>query len=279
MWGGGAGRALGSATIRALGRRRAGAALLAAAGGDRTGLRGSPRSHSRRTQPRCSSAVPAPPAGLHGSRVTARRLCSTSHSSVDSAEVKKFQLLAHKWWDEEGEYSALHAMNDLRVPFIRDTLLSMSSSYHLGSPLAGVKVLDVGCGGGLLSEPLGRLGASVTGIDPLEANIRTADQHKSFDPVLAKRIQYKPSSLEEIVEESMETFDEGENIHTCSHSSTWKSALELSSILCCKQQSPSSVIPVRGSAFPSPALHSGHGIACQCRVALHQDLLKMSGST
>ncbi|NXP78075.1 COQ3 protein, partial [Ramphastos sulfuratus] len=140
-------------------------------------------------------------------RVTARRLCSTSRSSVDSAEMKKFQLLAHKWWDEEGEYSALHSMNDIRVPFIRDTLLSMSSNYHLGSPLAGVKVLDVGCGGGLLSEPLGRLGASVTGIDPLEANIRTADQHKSFDPVLAERIQYKPSSLEEIVEESMETFD------------------------------------------------------------------------
>ncbi|NXC14218.1 COQ3 protein, partial [Corythaeola cristata] len=140
-------------------------------------------------------------------RLTAKRLSSTSHSSVDSKEMKKFQLLAHKWWDEEGEYSALHSMNDIRVPFIRDTLLSMSSNYHLGNPLSGVKILDIGCGGGLLSEPLGRLGASVTGIDPLEDNIRTADQHKSFDPVLAKRIQYKSSSLEEIVEESMETFD------------------------------------------------------------------------
>ncbi|NXY81497.1 COQ3 protein, partial [Alcedo cyanopectus] len=140
-------------------------------------------------------------------RLTVKRLFSTSHSSVDSAEMKKFQRLAQKWWDEEGEYSALHAMNEIRVPFIRDTLLSMTSHYHLGSPLAGVKILDVGCGGGLLSEPLGRLGASVTGIDPLEANIRTADQHKSFDPVLAERIQYKSSSLEEIVEESMETFD------------------------------------------------------------------------
>ncbi|NWW92294.1 COQ3 protein, partial [Rhynochetos jubatus] len=138
------------------------------------------------------------------SRLTTKRLFSTS---VDSEEMRKFQLLAHKWWDEEGEYSALHSMNDIRVPFIRDTLLNMSSNYHLGKPLAGVKILDVGCGGGLLSEPLGRLGASVTGIDPLEDNIRTADQHKSFDPVLAKRIQYKSSSLEEIVDESMETFD------------------------------------------------------------------------
>ncbi|KFQ17604.1 hypothetical protein N331_00421, partial [Merops nubicus] len=138
---------------------------------------------------------------------TVKRLLSTSRSSVDSTEMKKFQLLAHKWWDEEGEYSALHSMNDIRVPFIRDTLLNMSSNYHLGNPLSGVKILDVGCGGGLLSEPLGRLGASVTGIDPLEDNIRTADQHKSFDPVLAKRIQYKSSTLEEIVEESVETFD------------------------------------------------------------------------
>ncbi|NWT23223.1 COQ3 protein, partial [Cardinalis cardinalis] len=140
-------------------------------------------------------------------RFTVKRPFSTSHSSVDSEEIKKFQLLAHKWWDEEGEYAALHSMNDVRVPFIRDTLLSMSSNYHLGNPLSGIKILDVGCGGGLLSEPLGRLGASVTGIDPVEDNIRTADQHKSFDPVLAERIQYKSSSLEEIVEESMETFD------------------------------------------------------------------------
>ncbi|NXC61746.1 COQ3 protein, partial [Aleadryas rufinucha] len=149
-------------------------------------------------------------------RFTLKRPFSTSHSSVDSKEMKKFQLLAHKWWDEEGEYAALHSMNDIRVPFIRhdfedffyiDTLLSMSSNYHPGNPLSGIKILDVGCGGGLLSEPLGRLGASVTGIDPVEDNIRTADRHKSFDPVLAKRIQYKSSSLEEIVEESMETFD------------------------------------------------------------------------
>uniref|UniRef100_A0A8V0XCN4 Ubiquinone biosynthesis O-methyltransferase, mitochondrial n=1 Tax=Gallus gallus TaxID=9031 RepID=A0A8V0XCN4_CHICK len=140
-------------------------------------------------------------------RATVRRLLSTSQSSVDPKEMRKFQLLAHRWWDEQGEYSALHSMNDIRVPFIRDTVLNMGSAYQRGSPLSGVKILDVGCGGGLLSEPLGRLGASVTGIDPLEENIRAADQHKSFDPVLAKRIQYKCGSLEEIVEESVETFD------------------------------------------------------------------------
>ncbi|KAK2514753.1 ubiquinone biosynthesis O-methyltransferase, mitochondrial isoform X2 [Columba livia] len=210
MWGGSGGvRVL----TRALGRRRAAAALPGAAGDDhadlsfQTGLRGAFQNYSWKTQLNSSSALPVSLTEIKSSMLTMKRLFSTSHSSVDSEEMKKFQLLAHKWWDEEGEYSALHSMNDIRVPFIRDTLLNMSSNYHLGNPLSGVKILDVGCGGGLLSEPLGRLGALVTGIDPLEDNIRTADQHKSFDPVLAKRIQYKSSSLEEIVEECMETFD------------------------------------------------------------------------
>ncbi|KAM6278898.1 ubiquinone biosynthesis O-methyltransferase, mitochondrial isoform 2-T5 [Porphyrio hochstetteri] len=200
MWGGGgAVRAL----TRALGRRRMAAALPGAAGG----VRGTLQNYNWKMQLKSSSSLPMSLTEIKSGMLTGKRLFSTSHSSVDPKEMKKFQLLAQKWWDEDGEYSALHSMNDIRVPFIRDTLLSMSSNYSLGSPLSGVKILDVGCGGGLLSEPLGRLGASVTGIDPLEDNIRTAERHKSFDPVLAKRIQYKCSSLEEIVEESMETFD------------------------------------------------------------------------
>ncbi|XP_071302493.1 ubiquinone biosynthesis O-methyltransferase, mitochondrial isoform X1 [Agelaius tricolor] len=209
MWGGGAARAL----TRALRRRRAAAALPGAAGDDhadlsfQTGLRDIPQDSNRKRQLKFGITLPVSLTEMKSNMFTVKRPFSTSHSSVDSKEIKKFQLLAHKWWDEEGEYAALHSMNDIRVPFIRDTLLSMSSNYNLGNPLSGIKILDVGCGGGLLSEPLGRLGASVTGIDPVEDNIRTADRHKSFDPVLAERIQYKSSSLEEIVEESMETFD------------------------------------------------------------------------
>lgn len=135
----------------------------------------------------------------------ARRLYSTSHT-VDPTELKKFQAWSAKWWDEEGIYKALHAMNDIRVPFVRDVL--MSKSYHdVGCPLSGIKILDVGCGGGLLSEPLGRLGAAVTGIDPLEDNIRTAILHKSADPALDKLIQYKPCTLEEVAEQDFGPFD------------------------------------------------------------------------
>ncbi|XP_072499017.1 ubiquinone biosynthesis O-methyltransferase, mitochondrial [Notamacropus eugenii] len=134
------------------------------------------------------------------------RLYNTS-TTVDPKEMKTFKALAYKWWDEQGAYAPLHSMNDLRVPFIRDNLLKMVTNHQLESPLSGMKILDVGCGGGLLCEPLGRLGATVTGIDPLNENIEIAQQHKSFDPVLDKRIQYKTCSLEDIVEETAETFD------------------------------------------------------------------------
>ncbi|XP_038540162.1 ubiquinone biosynthesis O-methyltransferase, mitochondrial isoform X1 [Canis lupus familiaris] len=135
------------------------------------------------------------------------RLYSTSQTTVDSNEIKTFLALAHRWWDEQGVYAPLHSMNDLRVPFIRDNLLKTVAHHQPGKPLSGMKILDVGCGGGLLTEPLGRLGASVIGIDPVDENIKTAQHHKSFDPVLDKRIEYRACSLEEIVQETAETFD------------------------------------------------------------------------
>ncbi|XP_074540019.1 ubiquinone biosynthesis O-methyltransferase, mitochondrial [Halichoeres trimaculatus] len=129
------------------------------------------------------------------SHISAR---SASHTTVDPDEVRRFQSLANKWWDEQGEFAALHAMNDLRVPFIRDNLLSVHRARHPGKPLAGLKILDVGCGGGLLTEPLGRLGAQVLGIDPVEDSIGTAKLHSSFDPDLQDRIRYEACTLEEL---------------------------------------------------------------------------------
>ncbi|XP_049585512.1 ubiquinone biosynthesis O-methyltransferase, mitochondrial [Syngnathus scovelli] len=123
----------------------------------------------------------------------------TSHqTTVDPDELKRFRSLASKWWDENGEFRALHSMNDLRVPFIRDNLLNVHKAHHPGKPLAGLRVLDVGCGGGLLAEPLGRLGASVLGIDPVEDSIGTAQLHLSYDPDLGERVGYRACTLEEL---------------------------------------------------------------------------------
>lgn len=134
---------------------------------------------------------------------------SASHTTVDPDEVKRFQSLANKWWDEQGEFAALHAMNDLRVPFIRDNLLSVHLARHPGRPLAGLKILDVGCGGGLLTEPLGRLGAQVLGVDPVEDSIGTAKLHSSFDPDLQDRIRYEACTLEELSAEEVGSEEQG----------------------------------------------------------------------
>ncbi|XP_042346324.1 ubiquinone biosynthesis O-methyltransferase, mitochondrial [Plectropomus leopardus] len=123
---------------------------------------------------------------------------SASQTTVDPDEVRRFQSLASKWWDEQGEFAALHAMNDLRVPFIRDNLLNVHRTRHPGKPLGGLRILDVGCGGGLLTEPLGRLGANVLGIDPVEDSIGTAQLHTSKDPDLGNRVSYCACTLEEL---------------------------------------------------------------------------------
>ncbi|XP_053314581.1 ubiquinone biosynthesis O-methyltransferase, mitochondrial [Spea bombifrons] len=153
-----------------------------------------------------AKAEPSSLLGVHKELCLVSQMHTTSQY-VDPLEMKKFQAWSAKWWDEEGVYSALHSMNDIRVPFVRDILMSKSFNHDVGCPLSGVTILDVGCGGGLLSEPLARLGAAVTGIDPLEDNIRTAQMHKSSDPILDKAIQYKSCWLEELVEGNRECFD------------------------------------------------------------------------
>ncbi|KAG1948072.1 ubiquinone biosynthesis O-methyltransferase, mitochondrial [Pimephales promelas] len=131
---------------------------------------------------------------------------TVSQNTVDPAEVRKFQAMASKWWDLQGEFAALHSMNELRVPFIRDNLLNVHGVRPLGKPLTGLRIMDVGCGGGLLSEPLGRLGADVLGIDPVEDSVRTAELHSSYDPELRKRVRYQACSLEDLAEEEVEGF-------------------------------------------------------------------------
>ncbi|XP_041844975.1 ubiquinone biosynthesis O-methyltransferase, mitochondrial isoform X2 [Melanotaenia boesemani] len=146
-------------------------------------------------RPLCAPRCGRPRGGGGSAGLRAR---SVSQSTVDPAELRRFQLLANKWWDEQGDFAALHAMNDLRVPFVRDNLLNVHRAHHLGKPLAGLRIMDVGCGGGLLTEPLGRLGANVLGIDPVEDSINIAQLHSSHDPDLTDSVSYRACTLEEL---------------------------------------------------------------------------------
>jgi len=99
-------------------------------------------------------------------------------SSIDSAEIQRFERMASTWWEPRGPMRALHAMNPARLGWIRG-----EAERHFGRDprqtrvLAGLRALDIGCGGGLLSEPLARLGAAVTGIDPARQNVAVARRH------------------------------------------------------------------------------------------------------
>ena len=99
-------------------------------------------------------------------------------TGAERAELERFAELAEHWWDEAGPLAPLHKLNPVRLGYIRDRICQ-----HLGRdplrerPLAGLAAIDVGCGGGLLCEPLARLGAAVTGIDPAPASIEAAARH------------------------------------------------------------------------------------------------------
>lgn len=99
-------------------------------------------------------------------------------STVDEEEIAHFTAMADEWWDAKGKFAPLHAMNPVRLRFIRDHIATAHGrDITAREPLAGISVLDVGSGGGLICEPLARLGAAVTGVDAGEENIRVARLH------------------------------------------------------------------------------------------------------
>uniref|UniRef100_A0A6S8HAY4 Ubiquinone biosynthesis O-methyltransferase, mitochondrial n=1 Tax=Dunaliella tertiolecta TaxID=3047 RepID=A0A6S8HAY4_DUNTE len=117
--------------------------------------------------------------------------------SIDKKEAEKFAALASQWWDPAGPFAPLHRFNPARCKFIRDATCAMQGlDYQQGEPLAGLHVLDVGCGGGILSESMARLGAQVHGIDITEENTRVASQHAALDPLLQSRIRYECTPVE-----------------------------------------------------------------------------------
>ena len=121
-------------------------------------------------------------------------------AGVIDEEVRRFAALGDEWWNPSGPMAALHRIAPLRIGWMRDTILG-----HFGRspgadapPLAGLRLLDVGCGGGLLAEPLSRLGAAVTGLDPAEAAIAAARAHAE---ATGARLAYRVGTVEDLVAE------------------------------------------------------------------------------
>ncbi|HSK41443.1 MAG TPA: bifunctional 2-polyprenyl-6-hydroxyphenol methylase/3-demethylubiquinol 3-O-methyltransferase UbiG [Arenibaculum sp.] len=128
-----------------------------------------------------------------------------AHSgSLDPAEVAKFERMAAEWWSPDGKFRPLHRLNPLRIGFVRDAICERYGRDPRSlRPLEGLRVLDIGCGGGLLSEPMCRLGAEIIGVDPAPGNIEIARLHAAEGGL---RIDYRAATAEDLAAAG-ETFD------------------------------------------------------------------------
>ncbi len=118
-------------------------------------------------------------------------------SSVDTAEVAKFEAMAAEWWDPEGKFKPLHMMNPVRLDYItRQIAAEFGRDLKAPRPFEGLRLLDIGCGGGLLSEPMARLGAKVVGADAAERNIPVARLHAEAQDL---PIDYRHTTAEALV--------------------------------------------------------------------------------
>ena len=116
-------------------------------------------------------------------------------STVNKKEIEKFSKMAAEWWDPEGKFKPLHKFNPIRIKYIKDNIIYSFKLKSKEKPLQKINILDIGCGGGLLSEPMSRLGANVTGIDASDKNIKIAKLHAKKNKL---NINYFCSSPEKL---------------------------------------------------------------------------------
>jgi 2-polyprenyl-6-hydroxyphenyl methylase/3-demethylubiquinone-9 3-methyltransferase len=136
-------------------------------------------------------------------------------SSIDPAEVVTFSRIAAEWWDPKGKFAPLHKFNPVRLGFIREqALYRFKRDPKARRPFEGLRLLDIGCGGGLLSEPMTRLGFEVTGVDASERNIGTASAHAAQQGLA---IDYRASTAEALVEAGEPPFDVILNMEVIEH--------------------------------------------------------------
>ena len=116
-------------------------------------------------------------------------------STINVKEIKKFSQISSEWWDPEGQFKPLHKFNPIRIKYIKNNIINNFNIKTRIRPLENIDILDIGCGGGLLSEPMSRLGANVTGIDASEKNINVANFHAKKNKLKINYICASPEKL------------------------------------------------------------------------------------
>ncbi|KAJ1955300.1 Hexaprenyldihydroxybenzoate methyltransferase, mitochondrial [Linderina pennispora] len=142
-----------------------------------------------------------------------RDLDTSSSHTVSLAELQKFTSVSNEWWDTQGAFKYLHTMNRTRTQYIQSRLRDLHPEL---TRLAGRTIIDVGCGGGLASEALARLGAHVTGVDAAQENIAVARIHAQQDPGLAGNLVYRQCTAEQVVAEKQQ-FDAVVSLEVIEH--------------------------------------------------------------
>ncbi|PWE33634.1 bifunctional 3-demethylubiquinol 3-O-methyltransferase/2-polyprenyl-6-hydroxyphenol methylase [Maritimibacter sp. 55A14] len=137
-----------------------------------------------------------------------------SATTIDPAEIAKFEAMAAEWWDPSGKFKPLHMLNPCRLDYITSQIAAeFDRDLKTAAPFAGLRLLDIGCGGGLLSEPMARLGADVTGADAAEGNIPVAKIHARQSGL---EIDYRHTSAEALAAEGAR-FDVVLNMEVVEH--------------------------------------------------------------
>ena len=116
-------------------------------------------------------------------------------TSVNKKEIEKVPKMASEWWDPEGKFKPLHKFNPIRIKYIKENIIKNFKLKNNNKPLSGIDILDIGCGGGLLSEPMSRMGAKVTGIDASDKNIKIAKLHSKKNKLKINYLCLSPEKL------------------------------------------------------------------------------------
>ena len=120
-------------------------------------------------------------------------------TTINKEEIQKFSKLAEEWWDVNGKFKPLHMFNPIRIEYITEKIkIHFKLKKDKSNYLKGLNILDIGCGGGLISEPMARLGANVTGIDASEKNINIAKLHSKKNGLKINYLNASPENLEHI---------------------------------------------------------------------------------